>query len=34
MTRFLPNTPALEVLKEVVSNAATKGWLGVWMADT
>lgn len=27
MTRFLRNTPALGVLKEVVSNAATKGWV-------
>jgi len=27
MTRFLRNTPALEALKEVVSNAATKGWV-------
>ena len=27
MTRFLRNTPALEALKEIVSNAATKGWI-------
>ena len=27
MTRFLRNTPALEALKEVVSEAATKGWV-------